>query len=191
MKEEILLGSLMGDTNIYRYKNKYYHLSIEHCIEQEKYAIWKKDNLGINTSLFKRDRLDKRTNKTYYSCIVHKSSKDYEKYYNMFYTPKKEVSNEILDKLTDLSVAIWYCDDGWFYQNEKNRCTQLGLATNSFSIESIERIIEWFKKKYNINFSLVKRNKSIRLTSKEEIKKFLDIFGKRIPECMNYKKGNI
>ena len=104
----------------------------------------------------------------------------------MFYNPKKQITIDILNKLTDLSLAIWYCDDGWYYRNLKYSTNQIGLATNGFSEESVKLIINWFKDKYNLNFKMVK-NKSIRVTSKSQCDRFLSIIRSYIPSCMNYK----
>lgn len=186
MKEQILLGSLLGDTSLTKRGNSY-NLNIEHSLAQKEYSDWKKEKLDLCDNTYFRNRYDKRTGKTYNSCTIYKTSKNYKEYYDMFYIPKKEVSDLVLSKLTDLSVAIWYCDDGWYYQNDKYWTHQIGIATNSFSLESIDRIIKWFKSKYNLDFKIV-ANKSIRITSKKQCEQFLNIFGSYIPECMKYKK---
>lgn len=185
MNKQILLGSLMGDSNIYLSSNKYYNFSIEHSLKQEEYIKWKAKKLKIE-NIFYRNRLDKRTNKVYHSVSIYKCSSEFKKFYNLFYSPKKEITQEILDLLDEVSVAIWYCDDGWYYKNPKYYTHQIGIATNSFSRKSLELIVNWFKSKYNLDFKIVK-NGSIRITSEKQCKQFLNIFGKYIPKCMNYK----
>ena len=64
-------------------------------------------------------------------------------YYDTFGT--KVLKQKHLSRLTDISLAFWFGDDG-------SRCKNGGLAihTNSFKLEAIEIACEWFKNKYNI-----------------------------------------
>lgn len=183
MNEQIILGTLLGDAWIYKDKRKNYSFRFSQSIKD--YAIWKADQVNLPYTIYERNRFDKRTNKSYYSCeILVKLKKESKVYYhNMFYNPKKEVSQEILNKLDSLAVTIWYLDDGNIYYNNNN--CHITLSINGFSFESKERIIKWFKKKYNLNFK--HSSKAIRITSKKECQVFMDIVEKHVPECMKYK----
>lgn len=46
MKEQILLGTLLGDAYIGKLqgRSKTYSIAWEHCLEQEEYALWKAEN---------------------------------------------------------------------------------------------------------------------------------------------------
>lgn len=185
MKEQILLGTLLGDGYIGKLQGraKSYSIKWEHCLEQEEYALWKAENSLDNYSIYKRSRLDSRTGNTYYSIILSSTKDNYEQYRNLFYQNKKEVSQEVLDRLEPLAIAIWFMDDGNLYYNGNN--CHLTLSVNGFNEESVDRIINYFQTKYNINFK--KTGKAIRLTSVREVLLFEGHFKQYYHESMLYK----
>lgn len=195
MNEDVILGTLLGDAWIQRQvrKNKIKTDNYNYIFAFEQstraFVEWKAKLIGLPFTIKERDRFDKRTLKLYHTVHCHLSlnKKQKEFYYNLFYTPKKEVSIEILNKLTNLSVAIWFLDDGNIYYNGNN--CHLTLSVNGFSKESKNCIIGWFQEKYNITFKF--SQKAIRITSKRECLKFMQIIKDYIPECMKHKKLEI
>jgi recombination protein RecA len=187
MKEQILLGTLLGDAYIGKLigKSKSYKIGWEHSQQQKDYALWKAENSLSHYSIYERSRLDIRTNNIYHSIIIYSKKDDYKKYRELFYPfGIKEVSNQILNMLTPLAIAVWFMDDGNLYYNGNN--CHLTLSVNGFNEESVENIIKYFKDKYNINFK--KSQSAIRLTSVKEVKKFELHFANLYHESMNYKK---
>lgn len=152
MKKQILLGTLLGDGSIPKIlgRRKTYHIRWEHCLEQEGYAIWKAENSLDNFSIYKRSRLDNRTNNTYNSITCYSTKNNYQYYRELFYNESKQVSQEVLDLLEPLGIAVWFMDDGNLYYNG-NIC-HLTLSVNGFNNESVDRIIDYFQNKYNILF---------------------------------------
>lgn len=185
MKEQILLGTLLGDGYIGKLQGraKSYSIKWEHCIEQEEYALWKAENSLDNYSIHKRSRLDSRTNNTYNSIVCYSTKDDYRLYRELFYNETKQVSQEILDKLEPLGIAVWFMDDGNLYYNGNN--CHLTLSVNGFNEESINRIINYFRTKYNINFK--KSGKAIRLTSVKQVELFESYFKEYYHMSMIYK----
>lgn len=185
MKEQILLGTLLGDASIGKLtgKSKSYIIKWEHCLEQEEYAIWKAKNSLNNYSIYRRSRLDSRTNKIYNSITCYSRKDNYEYYRNLFYNTTKEVSQEVLDQLQPQAIAVWFMDDGNLYYNG-NSC-HLTLSINGFSEESMNRIIEYFRVKYNILFK--KAGKAIRLTSIKQVELFERYFKQYYHNSMKYK----
>ena len=185
MKEQILLGTLLGDAYIGKLqgRSKSYSIGWEHCLEQEEYALWKAENSLNNFSFSKRCRLDSRTNKVYNSIVFYSTKDNYEYYRNLFYVETKEVSQEILNMLGPLAIAVWFMDDGNLYYNGNN--CHLTLSVNGFDNESVNRIITYFQDKYNIIFK--KSGKAIRLTSVRQVELFESFFKEYYHESMNYK----
>lgn len=185
MKEQILLGTLLGDAYIAKLKNKEKTFSIkwEHSIKQEKYVMWKAENSLDNYSIYKRSRLDSRTNNIYHSIICYSRKDNYQYYRKLFYKEHKEVSQEVLDMLKPLGIAVWFMDDGNLYYNGNN--CHLTLAVNGFDDESVNRIINYFKNNYNIIFK--KTGKAIRITSVKQVELFESFFKKYYHDSMNYK----
>lgn len=185
MKEQILLGTLLGDAYIGKLqgRSKSYSIGWEHCLEQEEYALWKAENSLNNFSFSKRSRLDNRTNRVYNSIVFYSTKDNYQEYRELFYLENKEVSDEVLNRLEPLGIAVWFMDDGNLYYNG-NIC-HLTLSVNGFSEESINRIISYFQNKYNISFK--KSGKAIRLTSVKQIELFESFFKEYYHDSMNYK----
>jgi hypothetical protein len=185
MKEQILLGTLLGDAYISKLqgKRKSFVISWQHCIKQELYALWKADNSLDNYSIHRRSVLDSRTNKIYHSITCYSRKDNYQYYRNLFYKEHKEVSQEVLDMLKPLGIAVWFMDDGNLYYNGNN--CHLTLAVNGFDDESVNRIINYFKNNYNIIFK--KTGKAIRITSVKQVELFESFFKKYYHDSMNYK----
>lgn len=186
MKEQILLGTLLGDAYIGKLygRRKTYSINWEHCLEQESYALWKAENSLDNYSISKRSRFDSRTGNTYHSIRCYSTKDNYQEYREMFYTDGKEVSQEILNRLTPLGIAVWYMDDGSVYYNSNN--CHLTLSVNGFNNESRNRIIGYFSNKYNLNFKITSGG-AIRITTKRECELFMNIVEEHIHEEMKYK----
>jgi hypothetical protein len=185
MREQILLGTLLGDGYIGKLQNrsKSYSIVWEHSLEQSQYAIWKAENSLPNYSVYKRERFDSRTNSIYKSIRCYSRVEDYKEYRDLFYQESKEVCQEILDKLKPLGVAVWFMDDGNLYYN--GNCCHLNLAVNGFNQESVDRIVAHFKYKYGIIFK--KSGKALRLTSVKQIEIWDSIFSQYYHESMLYK----
>ncbi len=187
IQKQIILGSLLGDGSFIKTR-KTFCLCISHGGKQENYLNWKVNNLisVLGNKIYKRDRFDKRTSKTYTCLDYHSLSHPFfNKIYPFFYYNKKKgITLNILNAISDLAIVIWYCDNGNLYCNKDTHI--LTFSTDSFTIEENKLIINWFRKKYSLNFSLNGRN--IRLVNLVEIIKFMNIFEKHIPNCMNYKK---
>jgi len=176
---------MLGDAYISKLygRAKSYSVRWEHSIEQEDYAEWKAKKALKNFSKSLRSRLDKRTKKIYHSVVFYSIKDDYKKYRELFYKDKKIVTEALLLKLKPLAIAVWFMDDGNLYYNG-NIC-HLTLSVNGFDEESKGRIIDYFKKTYDINFK--RSQNAIRLTSIKEVKKFESIFKKYYHNTMMHK----
>lgn len=185
MKEQILIGSLLGDATIASLRNrrKSYSIRWEHSLKQKEYAIWKAENSLENFSIYVRERFDKRTNKTYESITCYSTKDNYQKYRDLFYTDKKVITKDVLDMLEPLGVAVWFMDDGSLYYNGNN--CHLNIAVDSFTENEIDLIIDFFKTRFDINFK--KNRKQIRLTSVKEVTKFEKMFKPFYHDSMIYK----
>jgi len=182
---EIILGSLLGDGCIPKRtgRAKSFTLSWEHSLKQEEYAIWKAEKSKIEYNIYKRSRLDKRTNKTYHSITVYSTGIDFKEFRNLIYPLGIKIApKKVLDMLTPLSIAVWFCDDGSMYYNGNN--CHLSLGINYF--KNKKEIIDYFKKRWGLNFKL--SCGAIRLTSIKEVDKFERLFSKYYPPMMEYKK---
>lgn len=147
-QKEILLGTMMGDGNISKsgkgIRIETYKINIGHSHKQYKYFEWKVNELDLQGEIYCR-----KTMKGYWG--LWSSSLPYENlkyYYHMFYKDgKKVITKNMLDKLTPLSIAVWYMDDGTVSDTYY-------ICTQSFGKEGCEKIKNWLYNKYNIESTL-------------------------------------
>lgn len=190
----------MGDSNLQmRPKGKNAYLSFAHKSDHEEYLDYK-----IN--LF-RDNI----------CGITKRPNDYSGYlgfraytkchplltkiYRWAYEKNhKRVSEMLLDHLTPLGLALWYMDDGYLgfiKKNGKIHGREIKIYSMSFTFEEHERMVNYFKKRWGINWRIAKS--TIRKgkyegrfyynlsTGATEGFKFFKLIAPYIPTCMNYK----
>jgi tRNA1(Val) A37 N6-methylase TrmN6 len=75
------------------------------------------------------------------------------------YTPKKTVSEWWLSKMSPLSIAIWYMDDGSLIYKNKIR-SYFSFATNCFSIEEHYLLKKFMESQYEIKTEIKSFKKS-------------------------------
>jgi hypothetical protein len=185
MKTELLIGTLLGDAYIQKVKNRPRSYCFSFQQSNYDYAKWKADNSGLSYTIHTRDRYDNRTEKTYrVTTVLLKLDKDLkDALYNLFYCPKKQITDKILALVTPMTLAVWYMDDGNLYYNGNN--CHITLSVNGFSLEERTKVIDWFKTRYDLDFK--HSQKAIRLTSRKQCQGFMDIVERHIPDCMKYK----
>lgn len=196
-QKELVYGTLMGDGK----RMSPSSLSIGHSDKAEDYVLWKYsilENIASKNSLKKEYYFDERYQKSFGRTrfYTHANS-DIEFIQNQFYcSGKKIITEEILNNLSDFSLAVWYMDDGkidWHYRNRKdgiNNNPSITLCTESFSKSEHLLMTKWFKDKFNINAYIknIKKGTGYRLCfSTIETQSFLNIIKKHIIPYMEYK----
>ena len=187
--EQVLIGSLLGDGGLQIQKNGINaNFNEVHSIKQKKYLIWKKEYLSYFKPKINQYRIyDNRTNKYYSSVnLWTKTNPILTEYFRLFYPKgKKRISRNILDRISPLALAVWYCDDGSFGYINQN-----GKIATYLSYKDNKLIAEFLKKKFNINCTVNRDKKRYYLYfSVKEIGKFLNLIKDHVPKCMNYKLG--
>lgn len=191
-QQEIVFGTLLGDgylrpTNS-NAENHSYALSLCHGEKQIEYLKWKFQEFEyfVTTKTFAVSRRSFRGNAPTYafSTISHPFLTDAHRIcYNA--NGKKDVSEEWITKLTPLSLAVWYMDDG----SLNKRYHTIVLCTNSFSQEGQLLLMNFLEEQYGIDSVLEKRRNGqtvIRINASQS-RKFMDVISPHVPECMNYK----
>ncbi len=163
-QKDILYGSMMGDAK--RNHTQWNSIAcFKHSDKQENYLKWKfeefrsvskKETLKFSISSDTREEYKNHHGSwSFYT----KANSDIEECMDKFYGGgKKEITRDILDHLSELSLAVWYMDDGTtaFSHNRMlstgyNITPEVKLCTDSFSEQSCDNIVEWFKEKWNID----------------------------------------
>ena len=167
---EILYGTMMGDTQ--KFGTDGASFLVRHGEEQKDYVFWmykEFQNIASKNSLKNYANIDNRNRNvtTGWQFYTHANS-DVQECSKLFYNSgHKEVNQEILSRLTPLSIAVWFQDDGktgFGYRSYKDNldkdtptCT---FCTESFSKQSCEIIQKWFLDKYGIGTQLKEKELS-------------------------------
>lgn len=189
----VLIGTILGGS--YLAKNKAgtkAYLSTVQKPAHKDYLIWKRDLISNYFST----QFRYINNGGYPAFQLTTRYEGRLKYlYQDFYLNSgiKVVRQNILNRVTDLSLAIWYMDDGNLSLGRKNGLINrrnIFLNTHSFGFEGNQLIQAWLFKKYGIESNINKDKKSYRLRfNTTNTKKFINIvkpYVARIP-CMFYK----
>lgn len=186
-QEEFLLGMVLGDGYLQPTGKLNARLRLEHGAAQENYLRWKVD---ILSKLFqgkpkRLSRVHPLTNREYHY-IRHQSQSSplLGKLRREFYPlGKKIIPRNLINRLAPRSFAVWYMDDGYYYQ--RDRCAYLYLGNvqreeAQIAGESIARL------GVNSHPVVKKQGFALYFSAKETIK-FIDLMGKFILPEFRYK----
>lgn len=186
---DIMYGALLGDAAFgHRKGSATASLKFCHGEKQIDYLLWKRDEFApfvTKKQLYTSNRVSTLGGRPCYSfgTIVHPAIS--EAYSLCCSTGRKRISKEWLSRLSDLSVAVWYMDDG----SLNRRYHTVTLCTNAYSLDEHLLLVDFFKNKYNLDAKIESRRNgqfSIRINASQS-RAFMDIVSPHIPDCMKYK----
>lgn len=189
-EEQVIRGSILGDGGLYNRSSITSYFAEGHGLKQEQYLRWKANKLVRLQPRFSYP-ISKKTGKT--ECRIDTSSfRSLGILRKEFYTDKKHVTRDSLNKLTLLGIAIWYQDDA-----HKVQYGGVRLMTCDFSIEEHNAIIQYFKEVWNVNCKIEytaeykngKRYPYIKFLA-AEAEKLIDLIAPYIEGSMLYKIAN-
>lgn len=201
-QKSIVLGSALGDGCLkLAPHSKNARLRIGHCEKQIEYLKWKYDMLQPFSRKFGLDQLVKEkiykgakfksTNFYSFYTVVHP---DITHYYRKYYIRgNKKVSEDIINELDLISLAIWFGDDGSSYRDKRNGSVMCSFATNSFNYKEQLILVEALRKFFGGTIKIDKQgNKDredllLRLYKTEHVKNFLYNIKTVLPKCIHYK----
>ena len=187
----ILIGMVLGDSYIGVNKTKTLaYLEILHKGSHKPYLIWKQKLLN-----YKFETTFRYKNNNGYDAFRVRTKFERKLIYlrkDFYINGKKTVKSNLLNRLTDLGLAIWYMDDGCLSLGRKNgkiNRRNIFLNTQGFGLEGNLLIQKWLLSKYEIS-SNINQNRGFRLRlNTSNTLKFIEIiapFVSLIP-CMKYK----
>jgi hypothetical protein len=194
----LLLAMSLGDGHITK-PQKYSHspqLRIEHAETQLEYLEWKFKLLPKKWRTYTRQRIKDYAYKgisknlvSYWSCTC--SLKELRLLRRVLYGKtrnKKIITPKMLERVGKFGIMIWYMDDGNLLDRGKTRGYQLRIYSFQTKEEN-QKLIDFFKNVYGINFYQSKRNgKYILECGSFNAKRFIGLFSEfEKPECMQYK----
>lgn len=192
-QKQAVIGMVLGDSNLSINNQTNGRLRFSQGEKQLNYLNHKIDILrnlcGKDKPYFNISGYNKN-NKIYYKST--KTSCEFYDLYNLFYKDGIKHIDNILNLISEVSLAYWIMDDGYCYKYNSNigqRC-QYTLNTQSFTKEENEILISFFKEKFNLEAKMIfdKRCKKYFLQFDVESSiKLSKIIRKYIPVCMDYK----
>lgn len=159
LEQEIILGTIMGDSSTSLQTDGFYYIKMAHCAKQKDYLMFKASLLpSIFNKIDPWERLDSlriiqgnavSERKTSFgtSSISHPDITPIRDL--MYVNGTKSITESLLDKLTPTSLLFWYLDDGSI--NFNRRYSQ--LSTNCFSENEVILLKSFLLNKYNIEAS--------------------------------------
>ena len=135
-QKQILIGTLLGDAHLEQ-NGRYVRLRVDHYERHKDYIFWMAHEFKP-FSLMPRAILakDKRNGKTYKRWhFSTKSLPIFSKFRDIFYkNGRKIIPTDISEMLSNLSLAIWYMDDGFRRRDSKG----FYLCSSSFTSKEQE-----------------------------------------------------
>ena len=183
---DIVIGMSIGDGYLQNGR-----LVVLQCEAQKAYVEWKARilrNVGINTS-----DIEKKDNNGFAAYKFKTGRYDFIRTLEkQLYTPKKTISRKLLNRLTPLTIAIWYMDDGGLSKKKKNGIIHANdlMINTGLQKEQNQIIIEYFAEVWDIRFTQVKNHNVYRLRcGTHEARKFIDIVRPYVEQvgCFNHK----
>lgn len=184
-QKQVLLGTLLGDSSLCKYKDtRNAWFSCAHGIKQKEYAFHLcalLESLGAKCNYHKRNIPDKRNNKYYEDyTVTTPCNPALNSWYKYFYTNNKKcIPFELFEYFTEVSLAFMFMDDG------SKIAQSYTIATNCFDKEEIKKFQKFLLDTFNIVTSLHKQNRLY--INKKSRKHFESLISPYIIDCMKYK----
>ena len=190
IQKAVIIGSILGDGFLQKTGSKNARLRLEHSLKQKEYLIWKCQILG-NYFQSKPQILERNNpifDKTYqYIRAQSYSGSELGKLCRLFYIDgKKVIPSKISDLFKDpLCLAIWFMDDGYYYQRDKIAY----LYLPKYNQASINNLLNVLKVNFNLApiLKVKKRGEYVLNFSVEETKKLVQIIKPFVISSMKYK----
>lgn len=187
-QKSILFGTILGDGYLQRTGKKNARLCLEQGCEQKEYLLWKVKKLGkfFQGKAKCLQRIHPISKQKYCYWRHQSQSTPYlGKIRNIFYPEGNKIIPKGLEKyLTPITLAVWYMDDGYYY--ERDRCSYLYLG--NVKEDEAKVAVRALLKKFDIATRLKKKKKGYALYfSPNETHKLRKIIKGHVLTQFNYK----
>jgi len=186
----VLVGTLLGDGYLQKTGVRNARLRLEHSQNQKEYLLWKVKSFGpfFQGKPTYLERKHPKSKLTYrYVRAQSQATPELGKWRKLFYPDGKKKIPGNLDKLLKdgLSLAVWYMDDGYYYERDKNSYLYLGRVSKQES----EIVKNSISKNFGISVKVYdKKNKGYAIFfNVEETKKLHRLLKVYIIKSMQYK----
>ncbi len=189
-QREIIIGTILGDGYLQKTGKRNARLKLEHSERQRDYLWWKYEQLK-NLMQDEPKRIErynpvwKRTY-TYYRCQTH--SMPLLGYYKRhFYDEqgRKRIPENIAQLLkSPLSLAVWFLDDGHYYQRDGSAHIYLPR----YSDEELQMLVTALERNFGLHPKVVwKKGYPCLYFPRDETKRLMLLIKPWVPSCMKHK----
>ena len=165
-------------------------LRFEHSLDQEEYLIWKFNSLKkifSPSSIVRLNRIHPLTKREYkYIRCQSKTLPELRTIKDIFYKDgKKIVPVDLKNYVAEpISLAVWFMDDGYYYQRDKCGYLYLGNVAK----QEARTCREALKNNFNLETKVLNKKKGYALYfSRLEMLKLKKIIGRYIIPLFKYK----
>lgn len=190
---QIILGTLLGDSSIYRPSPLTRGFSFSHAAPQKDYFTFKMTLLKSlvrecrgTTGGFPGSTPNRRANSIVTPAISDLILRLCE------VDNRKIVTEAWVDELTPIAIAIWFLDDGSCMKSKKQR-PRARIATNAYNNIEVGLLVETLTQRFGLhcrsfNGKTYKGNTIV--FSAEGTEKLFSLIAPYVPSMMKYKLGN-
>lgn len=186
-QKQLMLGSLLGDASLNKIPSGKVRAIFVHSVKQENYLLWKYNILEniVKSPPSKPKKYGYGFTRSFRT-VTNKHLTDL---YPELYNNSKFVSMQYLNKLTPLSIAVWFMDDGSMHKI--GNCFSGSFATHSFTLFENQVISRWLASRYNTKEPSIlidtRCNKPFLSLHTELCKLLISDISKHIIPSMRYK----
>ena len=190
-QKSIILGMLLGDGCLKPSGPRAY-LSVSHSEKQLDYLLWIRNELL--TIFPNQPKLEIHHEKYKMFALCSETRSDLADIRSKIYIPEKVVVDEIFSGIDDLSLAVWFMDDGSLNYVNKSR-SQYSFATNGFTQEDVYKLKQIMMNNFGVEVEVkptTRRNgktQFVLCVSDSCFEKFKSLVTPHIVPSMNYKLG--
>lgn len=200
-QKSIIIGSLLGDGSLKRAAKNTPRMSFCHGIKQREYLEYKHKLAGSLASKITRTisksgfRNDCSTESVYF---VLRCTDFTRHLFNLKLAAESPTrygqwspSDELIDSIDDLALAVWYLDDGSL---ETRQLTDGGksyyarIYCNMFSKEDCQRLADGLNRKFGFGCTIGSKSGYWHIAfGKESSQKLFSVIRQHVPACMSFK----
>ena len=174
IQKQIVYGIILGDGYLKKTGKRNARLRLEHSKKQKEYIFWKVEQFK---NLFQGkpkyiERIHPKTKRKYeYWRHQSVSTPYFGKLRKIFYPQdKKRIPKDLKKYLSHRTLAVWYMDDGYFYQKNRDSYLYLGTVSKEEAAITSKAILDLF----NLSNSVMdKKNKGYLIYFSPKIAKKL------------------
>ena len=188
-QKDVVIGMILGDAYLQKTGKQNARLRLEHGISQKAFLEWKISLLKnyFQSKLQMLIRENTIWKKTYqYVRIQSLSSSELGKLQRIFYKDSKKIIPNDFYKIftSQLSLAIWFMDDGYYYHRDKIAY----IYIPNYDKESKQHLLSALRINFNLHPQIKQKTKGhVLIFSVSETEKLIGLIKHFIIPSMQYK----